>query len=79
MNCRYCANPLNFVFIDMVNSPPSNSFLTKEQLNEVEPYFPLKVFVCDKCFLVQIDEYKHHDEIFSQDYAYFSSFSRSPF
>jgi SAM-dependent methyltransferase len=61
----------------MVNSPPSNSFLTKEQLNEVEPYFPLKVFVCDKCFLVQIDEYKHHDEIFSQDYAYFSSFSRS--
>ena len=77
MNCRYCANPLNFVFIDMVNSPPSNSFLTKEQLNEVEPYFPLKVFVCDKCFLVQIDEYKHHDEIFSQDYAYFSSFSRS--
>jgi len=77
MKCRYCSNPLNFVFIDMVNSPPSNSFLTAEQLNEVEPYFPLKVFVCEKCFLVQIDEYKHHDEIFSQDYAYFSSFSRS--
>jgi len=61
----------------MVNAPPSNSYLTEEQLNEIEVYYPLKVFVCEKCFLVQIDEYKHHDEIFSQDYAYFSSFSKS--
>ncbi len=77
MNCRHCSNPLRFVFIDMVNAPPSNSYLTEEQLNEIEAYYPLKVFVCEKCFLVQIDEYKHHDEIFSQDYAYFSSFSKS--
>ncbi len=77
MNCRYCSAPMSFIFIDMVNSPPSNSYLTQEQLNEQELYYPLKVFVCDKCFLVQIDEYKHHDEIFSQDYAYFSSYSRS--
>ncbi|MEI8245073.1 MAG: class I SAM-dependent methyltransferase [Lentisphaerota bacterium] len=77
MNCRHCSAPMNFIFIDMVNSPPSNSYLTHKQLNESELYYPLKVFVCDKCFLVQIDEYKHHDEIFSQDYAYFSSYSRS--
>jgi len=77
MKCRYCDNPLKHQFIDLVNSPPSNSFLTKEQLNEPEVFYPLKLFVCDKCFLVQIDEYKKSDDIFSKDYAYFSSFSTS--
>jgi hypothetical protein len=77
MNCRYCKTPLVHVFIDLNNSPASNSFLSKEQLNEPEIFYPLKVFICDKCFLVQVDEYKKSDAIFSSDYVYFSSFSTS--
>ena len=77
MNCRFCKAPLAHVFIDLNNSPASNSFLTKEQLNEPEIFYPLKVFICDKCFLVQVDEYKKSDAIFSSDYVYFSSFSTS--
>jgi hypothetical protein len=77
MKCRFCGNTLERVFIDIINAPPSNSYLTKEQLNEPEMYFPLKVFVCENCWLVQVDEYKSSDEIFCEDYAYFSSYSRS--
>jgi len=77
MQCRFCKNPLSHIFIDLVNSPPSNSFLNAEQLNEPEVFYPLKVFVCDKCFLVQLDEYKKSDAIFNSEYVYFSSFSTS--
>ncbi|MDQ6756640.1 MAG: class I SAM-dependent methyltransferase [Bacteroidota bacterium] len=77
MNCRFCKTSLTHVFIDLNNSPASNSFLTAEQLSEPEIFYPLKVFVCDKCFLVQVDEYKKSDAIFSSDYVYFSSFSSS--
>lgn len=77
MNCRFCKDPLTNVFIDLYNSPASNSFLIAEQLNEPETFYPLKVFICDKCFLVQVDEYKKSDAIFSSDYVYFSSFSTS--
>lgn len=75
MQCRFCNNILSYEFIDLVNAPPSNSFLTKEQLNEPEVFYPLKLYVCDKCFLVQIDNYKKSDDIFNKHYAYFSSFS----
>ncbi|KAA9353999.1 class I SAM-dependent methyltransferase [Larkinella humicola] len=77
MECRFCKTPLQHVFIDLVNSPASNSFLTTEQLNEPETFYPLKVFTCHSCFLVQIDEYKKSDAIFDSDYVYFSSFSTS--
>ena len=77
MKCRFCHHELTHVFIDLVNSPPSNSFLTKEMLNEPEVFYPLRLFVCENCYLVQIDEYKKSGEIFNQDYAYFSSFSTS--
>ena len=77
MNCRFCSTALTNEFIDLVNSPASNSFLTKNQLNEPETFFPLKVYVCHNCFLVQIDEYKKSDLIFNSDYVYFSSFSKS--
>ena len=77
MKCRFCGTALTNEFIDLVNAPPSNSFLTKEQLSEPEVFYPLKLYVCDKCFLVQIDEYKDSKEIFNQDYAYFSSYSTS--
>lgn len=77
MKCRFCQHKLTHKFVDLVNSPPSNSFLTEEQLNEPETFYPLRLYVCEKCWLVQIDEYKRADEIFSDDYAYFSSYSRS--
>ena len=77
MNCRFCNTPLNYEFLDLVNAPPSNSFLTFSQLNEPEVYYPLRVLVCDNCFLVQIDEYQKSSTIFNHDYVYFSSFSTS--
>lgn len=77
MQCRFCQTELVHVFIDLVNSPASNSFLTQEQLNEPETFYPLKVYTCHECFLVQVDEYKKSDAIFNSDYVYFSSFSKS--
>lgn len=77
MNCRFCKTPLEHVFIDLVNSPPSNSFLNKEQLDEPENFFPLKVYVCHSCYLVQIAEYKKSSDIFNSEYVYFSSYSTS--
>ena len=77
MKCRFCKTELTYLFIDLFHPPASNSFLTGEQLNEPETYFPLKVFTCPECFLVQIDEYKNSGDIFSQEYAYFSSYSSS--
>lgn len=77
MNCRFCNAALELEFIDLINSPASNSYLNKQQLNEPEIFYPLKVFVCESCYLVQIDEYKRFDSIFDNNYAYFSSFSTS--
>src|SRR5258705_9776033 len=77
MKCRFCNTELNTVFIDLVNSPASNSFLKPEELNEPETFYPLKVYTCHQCFLVQADEYKKSDAIFNSDYVYFSSYSTS--
>lgn len=77
MKCRFCNSTVNTEFADLVNQPPSNSYLTRQQLDEPETFYPLKVMVCDKCFLVQIEEYKKSAEIFTGDYAYFSSYSTS--
>jgi len=77
MKCRFCDNELTQEFTDFASSPPSNSLLTKEQLNEPEIFYPLKSYVCEKCWLVQVDEYKKSSEIFDKDYAYFSSYSTS--
>ena len=77
MQCRFCKTELEHVFIDLVNSPASNSFLSKDQLNEPEVFFPLKVYTCHQCFLVQVDEYKKSGAIFDSNYAYFSSYSSS--
>jgi 2-polyprenyl-3-methyl-5-hydroxy-6-metoxy-1,4-benzoquinol methylase len=75
MKCRFCKATLEKEFIDLGNSPPSNSFLTESQISEPEIFYPLRLFICENCFLVQIDEYKKSDEIFSEEYVYFSSFS----
>ena len=77
MKCRFCNTELNQVFADLGTAPPSNSFLSQSQLMLGEVYYPLKVFVCDQCFLVQLDEFKKSTEIFSEDYVYFSSVSTS--
>ena len=77
MQCRFCKTELEHVFIDLGNSPASNSFLTKEQLNEPEIFYPLKVYTCHNCFLVQVDEYKKSGAIFNNEYAYFSSYSHT--
>ena len=75
MRCRFCKADLHDVFIDLFHSPASNSFLTAEQLNVPETYYPLKVYTCRQCFLVQIEEYKKSDSIFDDNYVYFSSYS----
>lgn len=77
MKCRFCQTELQHLFIDLNNSPAANSFLTVENLNEPETFYPLKVFTCHNCFLVQLDEYKKSGDIFNNDYVYFSSFSKS--
>lgn len=77
MQCKFCKTELTHTFIDLINSPASNSFLNTDQLNEPETFYPLKVYTCNKCFLVQVDEYKKSDAIFDSNYVYFSSFSTS--
>jgi hypothetical protein len=73
-SCLYCGAMLRHVFIDLGMSPLCESYLTSEQLDEMEPFYPLRVYVCEQCFLVQLHEYVSADEIFTE-YAYFSSFS----
>jgi 2-polyprenyl-3-methyl-5-hydroxy-6-metoxy-1,4-benzoquinol methylase len=77
MNCRFCKKALSIKFADLINCPPSNSFLSANELNEPEKYYPLAIYVCDNCYLVQVDEYKKAKEIFNGDYVYFSSYSKS--
>ena len=74
--CRFCAAPLEQVFADLGMSPLANSYLTPEQANAMEPFYPLKAFVCSSCLLVQLEEFEAPDHIFSE-YAYFSSYSSS--
>jgi len=74
--CRFCGNKLNHDFINLGLSPLSNSFLKKEELNKNEKYYPLDVKICEKCYLVQLAEYENPKNIF-QNYAYFSSYSKS--
>lgn len=77
MKCRHCGNGLTHTFIDLGSSPPSNSYLTKQTMKEPEKWYPLKVMVCDHCWLVQTEDFVGAGEMFSDEYAYFSSFSTS--
>jgi hypothetical protein len=76
MNCRHCATPLEYTFLDLGFAPPSNAYLSFDDLTRPEKYYPLKVKVCTHCWLVQTEDYTQADELFSADYAYFSSTSR---
>ncbi len=75
MNCRNCGHSLKNVFADLQTCPPSNAMVKNEALNQPEMYFPLKVFVCEKCWLVQVDEIEKAKNIFNSEYTYFSSYS----
>ncbi len=75
MNCRHCATPLQHTFLDLGFAPPSNAYLNLEDLTKPEKYYPLKVKVCGQCWLVQTEDYAQADELFSAEYAYFSSTS----
>ena len=75
MNCRHCNAPLKNVFLDLGFAPPSNAYLTAEELRAPEKHYPLKLFVCDRCWLVQTEDFARADELFRHDYAYFSSTS----
>lgn len=75
MKCRHCGNALSLSLIDLGSAPPSNAYLTKKTLHAPEKHFPLRVLVCSECWLVQTEDYAGADELFSADYAYFSSFS----
>jgi len=76
MRCRFCNQELTYLFLSLGSSPLSNSYLTKEELHQKEIFYPLKVYVCQTCFLVQLQEYESAEAIF-RDYAYFSSYSES--
>jgi len=75
--CRFCENKINNLFIDLGYAPPSNAYVSKEDLKQPETTYPLRVFICNKCWLVQTEDYAQADEYFSPDYAYFSSTSIS--
>jgi hypothetical protein len=75
MNCRHCNTPLKHTFLDLGFAPPSNAYLTEEDLKKPEVYYPLKVKVCDSCWLVQTEDYAKADALFTPEYAYFSSTS----
>jgi SAM-dependent methyltransferase len=74
--CRFCQAPLTRTFVDLGSSPLCESFLTAAQLDEMEPYYPLHVRICDECLLVQLPAYVAPEEIFTE-YAYFSAYSTS--
>ena len=77
MRCRHCNSEVLSKFVDLGYAPPSNSYLTLDSLSLPEKHFPLKVNVCNKCWLVQTEDYADRSELFDKDYAYFSSTSKS--
>ena len=77
MNCRHCGATLEKTFLDLGFAPPSNSYLTQADLLKPEKYYPLKVKVCEECWLVQTEDYALAEELFNSDYSYFSSTSSS--
>ena len=77
MECRHCDSVLKNTFLDLGFAPPSNAYLDRDKLSSREVYYPLKVNVCEDCWLVQTEDYNEADELFTEEYAYFSSTSKS--
>ncbi len=77
MICRHCGSEDMFNLVDLGTSPPSNAYVLKENINSEEKWFPLKVKICSECFLCQTEDYSSGEDLFTEDYAYFSSFSQT--
>lgn len=77
MKCRHCGNELRLPFLDLGSAPPSNAYLTEAGLRAPEAWYPLRVLVCESCWLVQTEDHAGREALFTDDYAYFSSFSTS--
>lgn len=77
MNCRFCKTKLSKKILDLGKSPPSNAYLNSKVLFNKEKYFPLKLLLCTKCFLVQTEDHNLPEELFTDDYAYFSTTSQT--
>lgn len=77
MKCRHCTAPLQAPFLDLGSAPPSNAYLAADRLDAPETWFPLRLLVCHACWLVQTVDFTSRDALFTDDYAYFSSFSQS--
>jgi len=77
MNCRHCQTPLRHVFLDLGFAPPSNAYLAEDDLRRPEVSYPLKLYVCDHCWLVQTQDFVAAEQLFTSDYAYFSSTSET--
>jgi len=77
MKCRHCNQNLSYIFADLSSSPPSNSYIKKEHASNFEKWYPLRVFVCSNCWLAQTEDFVNEEDMFSEEYAYFSSFSSS--
>lgn len=77
MKCRHCGTELHRQFLNLGSAPPANAYLSPEQLREPETWFPLRLLVCDACWLVQTEDYARRELFFTDNYAYFSSYSTS--
>jgi len=77
MNCRHCGTPLSLSFLDLGSAPPSNAYLGNDQLAAAELHYPLHLMTCTTCWLVQTVDYAGREAFFSDEYAYFSSVSKS--
>jgi hypothetical protein len=69
MNCRHCQSPLSLTLADLGSAPPSNAYLSKDKLHAAERWFPLRVLVCQECWLVQTEDFAAADELFDAGYA----------
>jgi len=77
MKCRHCNSTLNLPLVDLGSAPPSNAYLTMDTLHAPEKWFPLRVLVCEHCWLAQSEDFSKAEELFDADYAYFSSYTTS--
>ncbi len=77
MKCRHCGAELKLPMVDLGSAPPSNAYLTEQTLHAPEKWFPLRVLVCERCWLAQTEDFAQADELFDSEYAYFSGFSNS--
>lgn len=75
MKCRHCAAQLKHTFLDLGNAPPSNAYLTEKTLRTPETWYPLRIMVCENCWLVQTEDHAGREDLFTHEYAYFSSYS----